>query len=153
MFCDRRTPWGPVGTVRSAFDDILKTLQTPLQVRTPKPKTRSSHTDFRDWWPDIRANIGPRAKQLPGFEPRSCLALIEDWPCFLPVLHKEKDRNARFIYVNVRFDLFLCEVQVENTANLRSWRNNFEARTQEIGLDLRLISGHQSLKSVCEERV
>ena len=36
MFCDRRTPWGPVGTVRSAFDDILKTLQTPLQVRTPK---------------------------------------------------------------------------------------------------------------------
>ena len=36
MFCDRQTPWGPVGTVRSAFDDILKTLQTPLQVRTPK---------------------------------------------------------------------------------------------------------------------
>ena len=31
--------------------------------------------------------------------------------------------------------------------------NNFEARTQEIGLDLRLISGHQSLKSVCEERL
>ena len=36
VFCDRRSPWGPVGTVRSAFDDILKTLQTPLQVRTPK---------------------------------------------------------------------------------------------------------------------
>ena len=34
-------------------------------------KTRSSHTDFRDWWPDIRANIGPRADQLRGFEPRS----------------------------------------------------------------------------------
>ena len=24
-FFDRQTPWGPVGTVRSAFDDILKT--------------------------------------------------------------------------------------------------------------------------------
>ena len=36
MFSDRLTPWGPVGTARSAFDDILKTLQTPLQVRTPK---------------------------------------------------------------------------------------------------------------------
>ena len=38
-----------------------------------------------------------RAKQHPGFEPRSCFALIEDWPCFLPALHKEKDRNARFL--------------------------------------------------------
>ena len=35
--------------------------------------------------------------QSPGFEPRSCSAMIEDWPCFLPVLHKEKDRNARFL--------------------------------------------------------
>ena len=40
-----------------------------------------------------------RAKQPPGFEARSCSALIEDWPCFLPVLHKEKDRNARFLPV------------------------------------------------------
>ena len=32
MFCDRLTPWEPVGTVRSAFDDILKTLQTPSRL-------------------------------------------------------------------------------------------------------------------------
>ena len=42
VFCDRRTPWGQAGTVRSAFDDILKTLQTPLQVRTPKAATFDS---------------------------------------------------------------------------------------------------------------
>ena len=52
---------------------------------------------FRDWWPDTAVDQGQssiRAKQHPGFEPRSCSALIEDWPCFLPVLHKEEDRNA-----------------------------------------------------------
>ena len=58
--------------------------------------------------------------------------MIEDWPCFLPVLHREEDRNARFYYVNVRFDLFLCEVQVENTANLRSGLINFVAQTHEV---------------------
>ena len=46
-------------------------------------------------------------------------------PCFLPVLHKEKIEN-------VRFDLFLCEVPVENTANIGPGPINFSVKRQEV---------------------
>ena len=60
----------------------------------------------------------------------------------------------------VRFDLFLCEVQVENTANLRSGRNNFVVRTQEVVQPRPEISPDLTADIrppisflVCEERV